>query len=155
MESYVTIWGTLLRSTGLLQVLPMVGPGVWTWWKKKLETEKTPGKDFWGGLGKGKSSCIHSEQRLLWYERTMIRIYRKGGEEMFGSTFVRKTRNSKLTKENRLSWANESNKRKGLGSLITWGAVFKMWRKWYKSQLLIDIIEELSALHTEKKWRMN
>lgn len=70
---------------------------------------------------------------------------------MFGSNFVRKTRNSKLTKENRLSWGNESNKRKGLGSLTTRDTLFKMWRKLYKAELLIDIIEELSALHTEKK----
>lgn len=154
MESYATIWGTLLRSTGLFQVLPMVGPGVWTWWKKQTNQKqrKLLGKTFEEDLG-GNVLCVHREQRLLWYERMMSRTYRKGGEEMFGSTFVRKTRNNKLTKENRLRWGNESNKRKGLGSLIPWGAVFKMWRKLYKAEMLIDIIAELSALHTEKKMK--
>lgn len=41
------------------------------------------------------------------------KTYRKGGEEMFRFNSVRNIRNSKLTKEARLSWGHEHYGGKG------------------------------------------
>lgn len=48
----------------------------------------------------------------------MAITYRKGGDDMLRFNSVRNIRNNKLTKENRLSWGDERNGGKGLGSLI-------------------------------------